>query len=210
MIDVRVRRLQSFARRNGGDLLVLGPAAFDRTCDASFTAHPFSGWIGSHYRRRLIAWCPVYPFSPRLLGALVHESWHVFGSPTGPARCDEAHVWALAWELALTRRIGCSLSVFQRHWGRLDYEGEDLRPWPTPPPGQLRTASRRVFMRWALGMLRVAATADAFDSFDNAGRVYRLIDADGWPAPTRDLARRLRGDPAAVRARRLPLERHVA
>lgn len=155
-----VTKLQRIAREAGGDLLLVSRSEFaGYTVKRGVTRPPGVAGLACSYGARVIFLCRALYRRRYLVVDLVHEMWHVFGSPLRPSKChDDGDYAAIAWELALMRQIGASLTMWQRRWMRNVDGGVGGYGWPSPPSGKGKLGAIltvRLFLLWANHMMDV-------------------------------------------------------
>ncbi len=187
-VNLHIVRLQRLAISHGGELRLVSRREFDRLATHAYiTGPPAVGGLASDYRRRRVYVGPRV-CRTHLVANVVHEMWHVFGSPVPPSRSnDTAMLFGAAWELALMRQIGCSLEHWRRRWREVGEPGLYYGGWPPLPLGRLIDASRATFLRWAESTIEHGKThgyhVNVNDPFHHTTRPCRIgcIQPDGGP-----------------------------
>jgi hypothetical protein len=152
-----VTKLQRIAREAGGDLLLVSRSEFaGYTVKRGVTRPPGVGGLACSYSARVVFLCRALYRRRYLVVDLVHEMWHVFGSPFRPSKCDDQNdLTAIAWEFALMRQIGASRTMWKCRWARCFNNGGWVNGWPAPPSGRLGDISTVRFLFWANHMMDV-------------------------------------------------------
>jgi hypothetical protein len=140
MVDPSIlTKLQGYARKFGGQLLVLTEKEFDRKF-LKYPVHPvwhtmvfkrgfyeapfvsLPARLGVQWARKIVACVPSSGIHPC---GVIHEMGHVFASAKSPDYADEYEF--LGWEWAMAERIGMSRAEWQL--GNKDYSLEFKASW---------------------------------------------------------------------------------